>query len=301
MHRIWISRHSSIPIREQLAAQLLFAIISRRLAPCERLPSVRDLARRLKVHPNTVSAAYRDLAARGWVTRKAGSGVFVRDLETRAEIETIDAFAESYIEDGLHRGFSLAALSAAFEQARQKLAAPRNPSSLLVVHPDTNLARILAAELREALGCPISHASIDGADPMLTGHALVLTTTSAIAALSKTYSGPHQLIPLKPVEEVIRGFARPTSPQLIAIVSRSETVRKWAALLLPALGLPDSDLIQRNPEEPNWKDGLAACDLVACDLLSAQELPKQIRPLVLRLVSDSFLRDAGKLVTPEKL
>src|SRR5260221_7240886 len=110
MHRIWISRESSIPVREQLSAQLLFAILSRRIGPAERLPSVRDLARRIKVHPNTVSAAYQDLAARGWVKRKAGSGVFVCDIQQNPGKDGIGAFTRAWIEEGLSRGFSLDAL-----------------------------------------------------------------------------------------------------------------------------------------------------------------------------------------------
>src|SRR5271155_776304 len=117
MNRIWISRDSSIPICEQLSAQLLFGIVSRRFGPSERLPSVRDLARRLKVHPNTVSAAYQDLAARGWVKRKAGSGVFVCDIKHPEKGDQIDAFVHAWMEEGLSRGFSLDALATAFEKA----------------------------------------------------------------------------------------------------------------------------------------------------------------------------------------
>ena len=80
MIRLWISRESSIPIREQLSSQLLLGILSRRLAPGEKLPSVRDLARRLAIHGNTVHAVYRDLAKRGWVQARPGSGVFVAEL-----------------------------------------------------------------------------------------------------------------------------------------------------------------------------------------------------------------------------
>jgi GntR family transcriptional regulator / MocR family aminotransferase len=79
MVRLWLSREHAVSIREQLSAQLLLGIVSRRLAPGERLPSVRELARRLGIHANTVSAAYRDLAARGWVSKRRGSGVYVRE------------------------------------------------------------------------------------------------------------------------------------------------------------------------------------------------------------------------------
>ena len=62
MVRLWLSRGTSIPIREQLSAQLILGVLSGRLAPGERLPSVRELARRLNVHANTISATYQDLA-----------------------------------------------------------------------------------------------------------------------------------------------------------------------------------------------------------------------------------------------
>ncbi len=49
-------------MREQLATQIILGIISEDLKPDQRLPSTRELARRFHIHPNTVSAAYRDLA-----------------------------------------------------------------------------------------------------------------------------------------------------------------------------------------------------------------------------------------------
>ncbi len=296
MNRIWISRHSSIPVREQLSAQLLFGILSRRLGPSERLPSVRDLARRIKVHPNTVSAAYQDLAARGWVKRKAGAGVFVCDNGQSAGTESIDTFMHAWIEEGLTRGFSLEALGAAFEKARTETRG--EPRKLLVVHTDRNLAAILAAEIEEGVGCSVLHAGVEDAVNVPEFETfLLLTTTSAASALSQLRPEGHQLIQLKSMEEVLAGLGRPGSPVLVGIVSRSETILKWVSMLLPALGLAGSDLIQRNPDLPKWRNGLAACDLIATDILSARELAKNVRPILLRLVSDAFLKEARRLVT----
>jgi hypothetical protein len=109
------------------------------------------------------------------------------------------------------------------------------------------------------------------------------------------------LIALKSIEELLAGMGRPASPVLIGIVSRSATILKWASLLIPALGLPGSDLIQRNPEQPEWREGLNACDLIAADVVCAKELPKKFRPIVLRLVSDAFLERTRRLVTAEKV
>ena len=60
-----VSRRSEVPVREQLVTQILLAISSKELAGGTKLPSTRALARQLGIHPNTVSAAYRELSSRG--------------------------------------------------------------------------------------------------------------------------------------------------------------------------------------------------------------------------------------------
>ena len=120
MIRLWISRDSTIPVREQLSAQLRFGILTGRLAPGEKLPSVRDLARRLKVHSNTVSAAFQEMAASGWVTAKSGSGVFVRDIKRGASGDSIQSFVGALMEEALSRGFTIEALRDEFEKVARE-------------------------------------------------------------------------------------------------------------------------------------------------------------------------------------
>src|SRR5882762_1571929 len=78
--RFWITRNSEQPIREQLVRQVVLGILSEDLPAGHRLPSIRALARRHKIHSNTVSAAYQDLLRRGWVEPRRGSGLFVKPL-----------------------------------------------------------------------------------------------------------------------------------------------------------------------------------------------------------------------------
>ena len=59
--QFWFARRSEVSIREQLVTQVVLGILSDDLAPGERLSSTRELARRFDVHPNTVSAGYRQL------------------------------------------------------------------------------------------------------------------------------------------------------------------------------------------------------------------------------------------------
>ncbi len=59
--RLWLSRSSEVPLREQLVTQIRLGIISGDLKVRQKLPSTRELARRFHIHSNTISAAYREL------------------------------------------------------------------------------------------------------------------------------------------------------------------------------------------------------------------------------------------------
>ena len=76
--QLWFARGSEVSIREQLVTQVVLGILGDDLAPGQRLPSTRELARRFHVHPNTISAGYRQLTRESWVEYRRGSGVFVR-------------------------------------------------------------------------------------------------------------------------------------------------------------------------------------------------------------------------------
>ena len=67
----------AVPVSEQIAEQIRFAIATGRLEPDEKLPSVRALARDLLVNPNTVAKVYRDLEREGILRTRPGSGAFV--------------------------------------------------------------------------------------------------------------------------------------------------------------------------------------------------------------------------------
>ena len=84
--RLWLNRTGDVSLREQLITQVVLGILSRELAPGQRLPSTRDLSRRFGIHANTASAAYRQLESEGWVETRHGSGVFVRTTRPEASL-----------------------------------------------------------------------------------------------------------------------------------------------------------------------------------------------------------------------
>src|SRR3982075_1521998 len=77
--QLWFARGSEVTIREQLVTQVILGILSDDFAPGQRLPSTRELARRFRLHSNTVSSGYRQLERERWVEFRHGSGVYVRE------------------------------------------------------------------------------------------------------------------------------------------------------------------------------------------------------------------------------
>src|SRR5438093_8484082 len=68
---------SPIPIYEQIVTQVTFGIASGGLEPGTMIPSVRELAQRLVVHPNTVARAFQELERQEVVAAVRGRGMEV--------------------------------------------------------------------------------------------------------------------------------------------------------------------------------------------------------------------------------
>ena len=72
-----VDKQSGVPIYRQIVDQVEFMILSKAVCKGEPLPSVRDIAKKLKVNPMTVSKAYSILDVKGFVTKKPGIGLFI--------------------------------------------------------------------------------------------------------------------------------------------------------------------------------------------------------------------------------
>lgn len=76
-----IDAASRIPLHEQICAELRGALRNGRLVAGDRLPSSRELARRLGVSRNTVLAAYSELTADGLTEARAGGGTWISSAQ----------------------------------------------------------------------------------------------------------------------------------------------------------------------------------------------------------------------------
>ena len=101
---IIISNAGGQPIYEQIARQIKGAIASGRLKPGEPLPSIRALARDLRISVITTKRAYEELERDGFICTVAGKGSFVaqQDLELAKEsnLREIEAHLQAAVELG---------------------------------------------------------------------------------------------------------------------------------------------------------------------------------------------------------
>lgn len=79
--RIVLSYQSGVPIYEQIKEQIKASILSGELAENEPLPSIRQLARDLKVSVMTTTRAYGDLELEGFVHTMPKKGVYVKKID----------------------------------------------------------------------------------------------------------------------------------------------------------------------------------------------------------------------------
>jgi GntR family transcriptional regulator len=74
---IHVTPEDGTPIYRQIIRQVSDAVASGSLAPGARLPSLRELAKRLVVAPLTVKRAYDSLEAQGLIQSRRGQGTFI--------------------------------------------------------------------------------------------------------------------------------------------------------------------------------------------------------------------------------
>lgn len=75
--RIIITNTSGSPIYEQIKEQIKEAILNDELSEGDILPSIRELARDLKISVITTTRAYTDLEQEGFITIIQGKGCYV--------------------------------------------------------------------------------------------------------------------------------------------------------------------------------------------------------------------------------
>jgi len=99
---------SPVPVYEQIKKQIKHAIAKRVLNNDDFMPSIRELAAFLKINPNTVGRAYRELHQEGVIGGRAGKGFWVEKLDGQ-EQEKMELLKEDFLkllEKGIEMGLT---------------------------------------------------------------------------------------------------------------------------------------------------------------------------------------------------
>jgi GntR family transcriptional regulator len=288
--RLWFAASSEVPVYRQLVTQVVLAILSGELRPGDRLPSTRELARRFGLHPNTISAGYRQLQSEGWTELRHGSGVYVRRHKDPAPTpeQLLDQHIARFVRD-------LRTISMPAETIRhrleQRLAAPP-PARLVLVEPDAELRQILLAETRAAASLPVSAASIEDCTRHEAAPPAVYVCRPSKAGPIRGILPPGAELAVLPIRSA-NAWLAPWLPvplgQLVAIVSRWPDFLGTARTMLIAAGVPAESLFFRDPRQSHWRRGLDQASIVLCDVLTAKlrEFRADSRVVTFPLLADS--------------
>lgn len=287
--RIWISKNSEVPIREQLVTQIVLGIVSNDLKISERLPSTRDLARRYDIHANTVSAAYRELAKRGWVQFRKGSGVYVRSRGDEALDDhlALDQIIGRFFRNLREEGYTLAEIQSGI----QRSLSVQRPDHFLLLEPDPELRAILVAEISAVTKVPVKGVGVDGFDGVTGAVPLVLYGHMGHFADRLKPETDVLVLHSASIVESFKGETKPSRDALVAIVSRWSEFLKWARTLLVAAGLDADALSFRDARERNWEKGLRSAAFVITDSLMAPRIPAGCAVKIYRVLSEASLKE----------
>ena len=237
--QIRIDKQSEVPARDQLRQQIIFLIGTGQLSIGTALPSVRELAQRLKVHHNTVSHVYSQLARDGWLKKKRGSRLVVGQT-TKSRIEDfadLDDLIDRAIRLARSHGYSLQKLTA---RVRVRLLA--EPSDhLLLVAPEKELAELIRAEIRDAIGREpdACSASMLQQNPSIAIGAVLVTPSYFVNKVEPSVSADRTVVPISysSADEHVAAIRNLSQPSAVGVISVSALFLETAnGLLAPAIG-----------------------------------------------------------------
>ena len=301
--RLWFSPDSEVPIYRQLVTQMVLAILSGDLHSGERLPSTRELARRFRVHPNTISAGYRQLVREGWAEYRHGSGVFVR---TNNEVPTTPAqILDRHISAFFRAVRELDLPSAEVrERVAQWLASPP-PDHFLMIDPDPELREILLTEIRDLTDFTVTGVSVEeGTTAGALRGAIPLCRPSKTKMVQAVLPAGVELITLQ--IRSANAWLAPSLPglkdKLIGVVSHWPEFLIIARTMLAAVGIDPDLLVLRDTHRPRWTRGLDQTAAIICDVLTAKKrtLPAGPRPFVFSLLADSARTELQRIVASSR-
>jgi len=286
--RLWFAPNSEVPIYRQLVTQVVLAILCGDLQPGARLPSVRDLARRYGLHPNTISTGYRQLEKEGWTEHRHGSGVFVC---TKKSALTPEQQIDFHI-SGFFRTARDSNMSGEMVRSRvaEWLTFPP-PDHFLLVDPDPKMRKILLTELSALTKFPVTGVDLEKCtSPEFLTAAIPICRPSKTALVRDAIPFGYEIVtlPIRSANDWLAASLPLPPSHLIGVVSHWPEFLTTAQTMLVAAGLAPDTLVFRDANKPGWNHGLDAMATIVCDVYTAAHaaMPRQPAMRVFPILAD---------------
>ncbi len=287
MH-LWLTKYTDVPMREQLVTQITIGIASGELQAGDKLPSRQKIVQKFKIHANTVSIAYQELAEEGLVEFEKGRGFFVRNVEGARVKENLPLQLRSYVEEAGTRGIGKGELRE--ELAAKEISDAQN--TLFFIEQDRGLREIVVDEIRSLTGARVFGISVDefSTDILnISQNFLILPDTKAKLEERECKTDEFFHLRIASVADSLSSEVRPPDDTLIAVISGWEKFLQIAKIYLLAARIDADSIILRSTRNPEWRRGIAAAEIIIADQRTARKLPEDQPIRTFQIVSDESI------------
>lgn len=126
---IQVNPKSDVPLYRQVMTQIQALIAAGKLRAGDRLPAVRELAVDIRINPNTVARAYRELDRLGVLESRGARGTFVRAGKRPRGQKLREAEYRERLQEALAAAVSMGITSARAREIFQELSDKLFPES----------------------------------------------------------------------------------------------------------------------------------------------------------------------------
>ena len=103
----YVNPYDGVPVYLQIIQLVRNGVALGTLHAGDQLPTVRELAVRLAINPNTVAKAYRDLEREGMVETISGKGTFVHEGRIGVDTERLEHMMEMLVVEARNAGLNI--------------------------------------------------------------------------------------------------------------------------------------------------------------------------------------------------
>lgn len=240
MH-LHINKHSEVSAHEQLREQIIYLIGTGAFGIGDEMPSVRALARQLKLSSNTVSKVYSELVRAGWLVQRAGAHHKVlghgNTPQISGHVSHLDDLIDQTLRLAQSHGYSLQQLA---NRLRERLL-EQPPDHFLIIEPEAGMGEIMQSEIRKKIGYvpPVCNLVLFEHNPALRIGAVLITPSYMIDRLARSVTDPSRVLPVSysPLNAAVQAISNLRQSSLIGALSVSAAALKtFSGMIAPSIG-----------------------------------------------------------------